>query len=66
MQIVELLGGATSSRVYAALDPVNNVHVCLKVIKNDKDYFDQSLNEIKLLQCAPATTRCCARCSFHS
>lgn len=50
---MELLGGATSSRVYAALDPVENVHVCLKIIKNDKDYFDQSLNEIKLLQCAP-------------
>lgn len=24
--------------------------VCLKVIKNNKDFFDQSLDEIKLLQ----------------
>lgn len=24
--------------------------VCLKVIKNSKDFFDQSLDEIKLLQ----------------
>lgn len=24
--------------------------MCLKVIKNNKDFFDQSLDEIKLLQ----------------
>ena len=24
--------------------------VCLKIIKNDKDFFDQSLDEIKLLK----------------
>lgn len=24
--------------------------VCLKIIKNNKDFFDQSLDEIKLLQ----------------
>jgi hypothetical protein len=24
--------------------------VCLKIVKNNKDYFDQSLDEIKLLR----------------
>jgi len=28
----------------------DGVPVCLKIIKNNKDFFDQSLDEIKLLQ----------------
>jgi dual specificity tyrosine-phosphorylation-regulated kinase 2/3/4 len=33
-----------------ATDGNGNEWVCLKVIKNSKDFFDQSLDEIKLLQ----------------
>ena len=36
--------------MYVAIDRENGEYCCLKIIKNDKDYFDQSLNEIKLLQ----------------
>lgn len=31
-------------------DIVNETLVCLKVITNNKDYFDQSMDEIKLLR----------------
>jgi hypothetical protein len=31
-------------------EEAGNEWVCLKVIKNSKDFFDQSLDEIKLLQ----------------
>lgn len=31
-------------------DIVNETLVCLKVINNNKDYFDQSMDEIKLLR----------------
>lgn len=27
-----------------------NPYLCIKIIKNDKDYFDQSIDEIKLLR----------------
>eukprot|EP00397_Hematodinium_sp_SG-2012_P007053 GEMP01007094.1.p1 GENE.GEMP01007094.1~~GEMP01007094.1.p1 ORF type:complete len:881 (+),score=124.17 GEMP01007094.1:43-2685(+) len=48
-QVVEYLGSAAFSKAIQCLDLVDNRMVCLKVIKNDKDFFDQSLDEIKLL-----------------
>ena len=32
------------------LDLVTNDMVCMKIIENNKDYFDQSIDEIKLLK----------------
>jgi len=49
-QVVEYLGSATFSRAVQCLDLRTNQHVCIKIIKNDKDFFDQSLDEIKLLR----------------
>ncbi|KAE9596199.1 hypothetical protein Lal_00048798 [Lupinus albus] len=48
--ITEYLGSAAFSRVVQAHDLRTGVDVCLKIIKNDKDFFDQSLDEIKLLK----------------
>lgn len=49
-QIVEYLGSAAFSRAVQCLDLDSNKMVCMKIIKNDKDFFDQSLDEIKLLK----------------
>ncbi|KAK6121887.1 hypothetical protein DH2020_044371 [Rehmannia glutinosa] len=38
------------SKVVQAHDLYSGMDVCLKIIKNDKDFFDQSLDEIKLLK----------------
>ncbi|CAI8586318.1 unnamed protein product [Vicia faba] len=48
--VTEYLGSAAFSRVVQAHDLQTGVNVCLKIIKNDKDFFDQSLDEIKLLK----------------
>ncbi|CAH9069539.1 unnamed protein product [Cuscuta europaea] len=48
--VTEYLGSATFSKVVQAHDLHSGVDVCLKIIKNDKDCFDQSLDEIKLLK----------------
>ncbi|KAI8030548.1 putative serine/threonine-protein kinase dyrk2 [Camellia lanceoleosa] len=48
--VTEYLGSAAFSRVVQAQDLHTEVAVCLKIIKNDKDFFDQSLDEIKLLK----------------
>jgi len=49
-QILEYLGSAAFSRAVQCLDLETNKLVCMKIIKNDKDFFDQSLDEIKLLK----------------
>merc|ERR1719203_1142495 len=49
-QILEYLGSAAFSRAVQCLDLESNKMVCMKIIKNDKDFFDQSLDEIKLLK----------------
>lgn len=49
-QILEYLGSAAFSRAVQCLDLETNQMVCMKIIKNDKDFFDQSLDEIKLLK----------------
>ncbi|KAF6153650.1 hypothetical protein GIB67_027517 [Kingdonia uniflora] len=48
--VTEYLGSAAFSKVVQANDLHTGVDVCLKIIKNDKDFFDQSLDEIKLLK----------------
>lgn len=48
--ITEYLGSAAFSKVVQAHDLQMGIDVCLKIIKNDKDFFDQSLDEIKLLK----------------
>lgn len=49
-QILEYLGSAAFSKAVQCLDLVTRRHVCIKIIKNNKDFLDQSLDEIKLLQ----------------
>lgn len=49
-QVVEFLGSAAFSKALKCLDIVENKLVCLKVIENNKDYVDQSIDEIKLLR----------------
>ncbi|XP_071732756.1 uncharacterized protein [Rutidosis leptorrhynchoides] len=48
--VTEYLGSAAFSKVVQAHDLHMGNDVCLKIIKNDKDFFDQSLDEIKLLK----------------
>ncbi|KAF9596934.1 hypothetical protein IFM89_014513 [Coptis chinensis] len=48
--VTEYIGSAAFSKVVQAHDLHMGVDVCLKIIKNDKDFFDQSLDEIKLLK----------------
>ncbi|XP_024991707.1 dual specificity tyrosine-phosphorylation-regulated kinase 4-like [Cynara cardunculus var. scolymus] len=48
--VTEYLGSAAFSKVVQAHDLQMGTDVCLKIIKNDKDFFDQSLDEIKLLK----------------
>ncbi|CAB4270947.1 unnamed protein product [Prunus armeniaca] len=48
--ITEYIGSAAFSKVVQAHDLHTGVDVCLKIIKNDKEFFDQSLDEIKLLK----------------
>mmetsp|Transcript_26782 Transcript_26782/g.49194 ORF Transcript_26782/g.49194 Transcript_26782/m.49194 type:complete len:951 (-) Transcript_26782:531-3383(-) len=49
-QVLDFLGSAAFSSAVQALDIKTGSLVCLKIIKNNKDYFDQSLDEIKLLK----------------
>ena len=49
-QIVEYLGSAAFSKAVQCVDLRDGSHVCIKIIKNNKDFFDQSLDEIKLLK----------------
>ncbi|KAF1322401.1 Cmgc/dyrk protein kinase, partial [Globisporangium splendens] len=48
---VELtIGEAVFSRTYKCVDTTSNQVVCLKIIKNNKEYFDQGVDEIRLLE----------------
>ncbi|GLT49885.1 hypothetical protein SLA2020_234090 [Shorea laevis] len=47
--VTEYLGSAAFSKAIQAHDLHTGMDVCVKIIKNDKDFFDQSLDEIKLL-----------------
>eukprot|EP00536_Pseudo-nitzschia_multiseries_P004781 jgi/Psemu1/188891/e_gw1.82.59.1 len=55
------LGSAAFSTAYKCVDyssPSGREEVCLKVIKNTKDFFDQSLDEIKILELLRQTGQC--------
>ena len=53
-EVLEVLGTAAFSSALHCLDlsvtDENRQSVCLKCVKNSKDFFDQSIDEIKLLQ----------------
>jgi len=49
-QVIQYLGSAAFSKAIKCLDIVDNKLVCLKIIENNKDYVDQSIDEIKLLR----------------
>ncbi|CAN0104239.1 unnamed protein product, partial [Laminaria digitata] len=52
-QVCGFIGKAAFSTALECRDlrrPRGHDRVCLKVIKNNKDFLDQSLDEIKLLQ----------------
>lgn len=48
-QILEYLGSAAFSRAVQCVDLKTGQLVCIKIIRNNKDFFDQGLDEIKLL-----------------
>eukprot|EP00298_Acanthocystis_sp_HF-20_P012944 c20133_g1_i3.p1 GENE.c20133_g1_i3~~c20133_g1_i3.p1 ORF type:complete len:528 (+),score=160.01 c20133_g1_i3:112-1695(+) len=49
-QIVGYIGSAAFSKAVQCIDLVTGESLCLKIIKNNKDYFDQSLDEVKLIK----------------
>ncbi|CAK68833.1 unnamed protein product (macronuclear) [Paramecium tetraurelia] len=49
-QILEYLGSAAFSKAVKCLDLQSQKEVCMKIIENNKDYMDQSIDEIKLLK----------------
>jgi serine/threonine protein kinase len=60
-----VLGSAAFSTAYKCIDLNSDEdstgvqeEVCLKVIKNTKDFFDQSLDEIKILELLRQTGKC--------
>eukprot|EP00927_Polykrikos_kofoidii_P067996 TRINITY_DN63408_c0_g1_i1.p1 TRINITY_DN63408_c0_g1~~TRINITY_DN63408_c0_g1_i1.p1 ORF type:complete len:977 (-),score=174.32 TRINITY_DN63408_c0_g1_i1:114-3044(-) len=48
--VLEYIGSAAFSRAVQCVDLHTNRLVCMKIIKNNKDFFDQSLDEIKILK----------------
>ncbi|KAE8705347.1 hypothetical protein F3Y22_tig00110429pilonHSYRG00787 [Hibiscus syriacus] len=48
--VTEYLGSAAFSKAIQAHDLHTGMDACVKIIKNKKDFFDQSLDEIKLLK----------------
>eukprot|EP01128_Nolandella_sp_AFSM9_P004536 TRINITY_DN2048_c0_g1_i1.p1 TRINITY_DN2048_c0_g1~~TRINITY_DN2048_c0_g1_i1.p1 ORF type:complete len:896 (-),score=188.53 TRINITY_DN2048_c0_g1_i1:165-2720(-) len=49
-EVAQYLGSAAFSKALQCLDHKTGQMVCLKVVKNNKDFFDQCLDEVKLLQ----------------
>lgn len=49
-KFIKELGDAAFSTAIQCYDILENRMICIKVIKNNKDYFDQSIDEIKLLR----------------
>ena len=49
-RVRDILGAAAFSVAVRAEDARTREEVCLKIVKNDKDFFDQSLDEVKLLK----------------
>ncbi|CAK0905169.1 unnamed protein product [Prorocentrum cordatum] len=55
-QVISYLGSAAFSRAIQCFDLHTQEMVCMKIIKNEKDFVDQSLDEIKLLKLIGANT----------
>eukprot|EP00330_Aristerostoma_sp_ATCC50986_P000804 CAMPEP_0114578878 /NCGR_PEP_ID=MMETSP0125-20121206/3360_1 /TAXON_ID=485358 ORGANISM="Aristerostoma sp., Strain ATCC 50986" /NCGR_SAMPLE_ID=MMETSP0125 /ASSEMBLY_ACC=CAM_ASM_000245 /LENGTH=304 /DNA_ID=CAMNT_0001769273 /DNA_START=808 /DNA_END=1719 /DNA_ORIENTATION=+ len=49
-QILQYLGSAAFSKAIEVEDIVTKQRLCMKIIENNKDYYDQSIDEIKLLK----------------
>jgi serine/threonine protein kinase len=49
-EITGYIGSAAFSRAVHCLDHKTGNRACMKIIKNNKDFFDQCLDEIKLLK----------------
>ena len=49
-RVIDVLGAAAFSVAVRAEDARLNREVCLKIVRNNKDFFDQSLDEVKLLR----------------
>ena len=49
-KIIEFLGAAAFSKAVHVVEKTTGNHYCLKIIENNKDYFDQSIDEIKILR----------------
>ena len=65
-QVIEYLGSAAFSKAIRCYDIHTREEVCMKIIENNKDYFDQSVDEIKLLRfiqanCVDLDSKCLLR-----
>jgi hypothetical protein len=49
-QVEMAIGEAVFSRTYKCVDTSTEQAVCLKIIKNNKEYFDQGVDEIRVLE----------------
>ena len=49
-QIVDYLGAGVFSRAVQCIERQSGKTVCIKIVRNNKDFLDQSLGEIKLLR----------------
>ena len=49
-RVMEFLGAASFAKCVHVKDLKKNIHCCLKIIENNKDFIDQSVDEIKLLR----------------
>ena len=49
-RVKSMLGEAAFSTAWKCMDELKHRWVCLKIIKNSKEFLDQSLDEIKLLR----------------
>ena len=49
-RVLEFISSASFSKTAHCEDQKLNTRVCLKIIENNKDYLDQSLDEIKVLR----------------
>jgi len=49
-EITGYIGSAAFSRAVHCIDHKTGQSVCMKIIKNNKDFFDQCLDELKLLK----------------
>ncbi len=57
---------AAFSKAVQCVDLTDGSYVCIKIIKNNKDFFDQSLDEIKILKVSLLTcdNNSCFLCAF--